>query len=98
MQAPELKRFQDASDTRFRVILGEGVAADLTLMEVDVHESPTGWESFSLVFDGPSPPAFWDGMFPVEHPELGSFVLFLVAVQTDSDGQQYEAVLNRRLS
>lgn len=96
-EAPELKRFQDAVDSRFRVTLPGRVAADLTLIEVATFEFRPGWESFSLLFDGPSPPAFWDGMFVVEHAELGSFPLFLVAVHTDTDGQQYEAVFNRRL-
>ena len=96
-QAPELKRFQDAVDSGFRVTLAEGVWADLTLVEVDTSDVRPGWESFSLLFDGPSPPVFWDGTFLVEHAELGSFPLFLVAVHTDAAGQQYEAVFNRRV-
>ena len=97
LRAPELKRFEDALESRFRVTLTEDPAVDLTLVEVAAFPVRPGWEAFSLLFDGPSPAAFWHGMFLVEHAELGSFPLFLVAVHTDPDGQQYEAVFNRRL-
>lgn len=96
-QAPELKRFHDAVGSRFRVVLDEGVPADLTLIEVAVRDRRPGWESFSLLFEGPSRPPRWDGLLQAEHPELGVFPLFLVAVLTESDGQHYEAVFNRRL-
>ena len=97
LRAPEFKHFEDALHSRFRVILTGDLAVDLTLVEVTAFTFRPGWEAFSLLFDGPSPAAFWHGMFFVEHAELGSFPLFLVAVHTDHDGQQYEAVFNRRL-
>lgn len=95
-QLPELIGLRNALDTAFRVHDDGGLAADLTLVEVVASDRRPGWETFSLLFDGPSPPAFWDGTFAVEHPGLGSFPMFLVAVQTDGDGQHYEAILNRR--
>ena len=97
-QAPELERFDEARHTAFGVSLDGRVVADLTLIDVVTFDAGPRWESFSLVFDGPSPAPFCDGTFQVEHAELGSFPLFLVAICTDADGQQYEAVFNRRLA
>jgi hypothetical protein len=93
--APELSSFKEALHTPFVVRLGDGSAVTLTLHEIDALDGRPGWESFALIFDGPSPAAFMDGLFEVEHAELGSFASFVVAVHTDGDGQQYEAVFNR---
>jgi hypothetical protein len=93
--APELSRFKEALHSPFVVRLGDGGAITLTLHEINARDGRPGWESFALIFDGPSPAAFMDGLFEVEHAVLGSFALFVVAVHTDGDGQQYEAVFNR---
>lgn len=92
---PALLQFKDSLHSPFVVRDGHGGAVTLTLDEITASRGRAGWESFSLIFGGPRPAAFWDGLFEVEHATLGSFVLFLVAVQTDGDGQQYEAVFNR---
>ncbi len=91
---PALIGFRTALQSVFRVHVN-GTGADLTLIEVVASDRRSGWETFSLLFEGPSPPAFWDGTFTVQHPQLGTFPLFLVAVQTEGDGQHYEAVFNR---
>jgi hypothetical protein len=93
---PALSQFKDSLHSSFVVRDGDGGAVTLTLDEITTGRSRDGWESYSLVFAGPRPAAFGQGLFDVEHATLGSFVLFLVAVQTDGDGQQYEAVFNRR--
>lgn len=93
--APTLSAFEGALNTPFIVEPANGGSVTLTLVAVNAGGSRPGWESFSLIFDGPSPPAFWDGLFEIEHVALGSCSVFLAAVQTDGDGQQYEAVFNR---
>lgn len=93
---PELRRFKDALHTDFRLVSGDGEWAELTLIEVADAPARPGWEQFSLLFTGPPPPAHWQGTFTVEHPELGAFALFLVAVVTDGDAQCYEATFHRR--
>jgi hypothetical protein len=93
--APSLSAFKDSLHSSYVVGHAPGGPVTLTLEEIKAGGARPGWESFSLIFDGPSPPAFWDGLFEVAHPDLGAFALFLVAVQTDGDGQQYQAVFNR---
>lgn len=95
-ELPDLISFRDAVHTEFRVEIGDAEWADLTLLGVVDGGGRPGWEQFSLVFSGPAAPAYWQGTCTVEHPELGSFALFLVAIVTDGDGQHYEATFNRR--
>jgi hypothetical protein len=92
---PAFSAFERALHSPFIVAPADGGSVTLTLMEVSAGASRPGWESFSLIFAGPSPPAFWDGLFEIEHAEIGSFSVFLVAVQTDGDSQQYQALFNR---
>jgi hypothetical protein len=92
---PELASLRRALNTSFRVHLDGAATADLTLVEIQALRSRPGWESFSLRFMGPDAPAFWQGTFPVEHAEIGSFPMFLVAVLTEGDGQRYQAIFNR---
>lgn len=94
-RTPDLASWRRALDTSFRVHFDGGGTFDLTLVSVDALERRPGWESFSLLFAGPTPTALWQGTFLVEHTDVGRFPLFIVAVQTDGDGQHYEAVVNR---
>lgn len=95
---PAFSRFKEALHTPFDVRLDDARQVILVLEEVTASDVRPGWESFSLIFDGPEPPVFWDGLFEVGHSELGSFPMFVVAVQTDGEGQQYQAVFNRRVT
>jgi hypothetical protein len=95
---PAFSGFEEALHTPFEVRLDDTRQVNLVLEEVTASGVRPGWESFSLIFDGPSPPVFSDGLFEVEHPELGFFPMFVVAVQTDGEGQQYEAVFKRRVT
>lgn len=93
---PELRCFKDALHTDFRLDAGDGDWAELTLIEVADAPARPGWEQFSLLFSGPPAPAHWHGTVTVEHPDMGTFALFLVAVITDGDGRHYEATFHRR--
>jgi hypothetical protein len=87
--------FKDALDTPFRVHIDDARSVELTLVEVADFDYGPGWESFSLLFTGPEPAAFRHGLFTVEHAEMGSFPMFIVAVLTFADGLRYEAIFNR---
>lgn len=93
---PELSRWKSVLHTPFVFRLDTSRCVELTLDEIASFDVRPGWESFSLIFGGPCPPAFSDGMFDVEHAELGSFPLFVAAVLTDGDNQQYQAIFYRR--
>jgi hypothetical protein len=53
-----------------------------------------GYESFSLLFQGPAEPFLPQAIYPLEHAQLGAFALFLVPVGKNAAGFLYEAVLN----
>lgn len=94
-RGPELSTLQEALRSQFRLELDDGQVITLTLHEITVLGARPGWESFSLIFGGPYPLAFGQGIFQVEHADLGRFPLSLVAVYTEGDGQHYEAVFVR---
>lgn len=48
--------------------------------------------AFSLVFLGPGEPALEQGIYPLEHAELGRLELFLVPINRTDAGMHYEAV------
>jgi hypothetical protein len=53
-------------------------------------------EAFSLVFAARGAEAFGPGIRTVVHPVLGAFPLFLVPVGRATQGQRYQAVVDRR--
>jgi len=94
---PTVAGFRGALDTAFEVHVDATDAADaveMTLVAVDEREAPSGWESFSLLFAGPDEP-IPQATYPVRHPELGSFPLFVVPVAGDGGGPCFQAVFNR---
>lgn len=53
-----------------------------------------GRTPFSLFFDGPAGLALEQGLYTVEHPQLGEFLLFLVPVARKNARVQLQAVFN----
>lgn len=49
-------------------------------------------QPFSLVFRGPPEGVLPQGLYPLEHPELGALEIFLVPFSRADDGVRYEAV------
>jgi hypothetical protein len=49
---------------------------------------------FSLSFRGPRTPVMVQRIYPMDHPTLGSFEVFLVPVGSDEHGMLYELVFN----
>lgn len=93
--APTLASLRAALGTAFSVSLGDGAAADLTLVEVREDDRYPNWETFSLLFDGPDA-LLPQGTYAVAHPTTETFGLFLVPIQSAAGSQQYEAVFNRQ--
>ena len=94
---PPVARFEEALDTSFSVSADDGDRVAMTLLEVARSDHGPGWESFSLLFAGPTP-ALPQAIYAVDHPELGAFELFLVPIASPAEVQQYEAVFNRSAS
>ena len=92
----ERARFQKAAGTSFAVRLPGERSVPLTLLGVEASPARPGWESYSLLFEGPSGVVFDHGTYVVDHDDLGSFPLSVGPVHTDGPGQHYEAVFNHR--
>jgi len=98
-----LDRFAPHVGTRFAVQTVGGPASVL-LEEATARKAHPAdrkglrGDAFSLTFRGPpGAPALVDGSHRLRHPALGSVPLFLVAVGRAKDGQDYQAVFDRRI-
>jgi hypothetical protein len=87
--------FLDSLKTRFAVRTDEGIVYELELSELVDHGSTAKQEQFSLHFLAPANARPWQGIYNLEHAELGNFELFLVPVALDASGLHFEAVINR---
>jgi hypothetical protein len=95
--------FTSQLNTPFSIHLSPSIAMEVELVEVtekgglDGVQRPTAarQERFSLVFRGPPKERVQQGMYQMQHDQLGAFDLFLVPVSQDQDGVYYEAVFNR---
>jgi len=73
---------------------------DLELLEAvplggsDSTAAVQGRRPFSLTFRGPRMPVLVQRIYPMGHPTLGSFEVFLVPVGSDEQGMLYELVFN----
>lgn len=53
-------------------------------------------EKFSLVFSGPKEPLLAQRIYRFEHPQIGSFEIFIVPIVTQQERtQDYQAIFNR---
>lgn len=77
--------------------MSDGERLDLFLLEVT--ESQTGQRPdqrrpFSVLYRGPLARFLPQGLYPLDHPGLGTLEIFIVPVRQDLDGYYYEAVFN----
>lgn len=66
------------------------VADDAAPSGEQVPQAPR--QPFSLLFRGPPEGVLPQGVYPLEHPELGRLEIFLVPISRTDDGVRYEAV------
>lgn len=67
--------------------------ADVVDLSAGKRLPPAGMRTpFSLVFRGPRDTYLPQGLYRMEHAELGALDIFLVPVQPDAEGSLYEAV------
>jgi hypothetical protein len=59
---------------------------------VALGEWPGGRQPFSLTFRGPPDPVLQQGIYQLEHAELGALEIFIVPIGKDADGTSYEAI------
>ena len=85
----------------FSLETSEAGTLSLCLTEVKAHGVPppnVGYtvkrRPFSLLFLGPCDPVLPQRIYPMSHPVLGAFELFIVPVGRDERGVRYEAVFS----
>ena len=95
VEFPSRDDFAGQSNTSFRLFFDEATIADVALIEVSELSRRPRQESFSLLFLAPPNAPALQQIFRVEHPVLGAFELFMVAVGRNEKGVEYEAIFNQ---
>ena len=76
----------------------EGHTMELKLVEVNAYmpgkNEQAGMERFSVYFDGPPDLRLPQGLYHLEHVDMGDVDLFLVPIAGDEKKSRYEAVFN----
>lgn len=78
-----------------RPLEGGEKRTELVLTAVDPLPAARHPESFRLLFAGPLTPQLGQGVWSLEHAQLGAEAIFLVPVGRSADGVVYEAIFNR---
>lgn len=89
-----LDRFTPLLGSHFDLPCAEGDDLRLELIEASALENipSAGRQPFSLLFRGPQTPCLAQASYHLQHAELGRLFVFLVPIQSDPQGTDYEAV------
>jgi hypothetical protein len=90
--------FAEQLGTIFKLHAADNATLPLELFEVtdlSSQERVPQMEQFSLLFRGPATPHFPQGIYTLEHGNLGKAALFVVPVGPDSAGMRYQVIFNR---
>ena len=93
----------EALNTKFQIQLRDAAAIELTLVEVNQHNSgdetagsaKPATESLSLVLLGPAQPVLPQRIYGLSHEQFGELALFMVPIGRETNGIKYEVVINR---
>lgn len=97
MSIPNLQQFENHQQEPFTIHFNTENPGVCRVKEISVSKSPAkrdGGKQFSVVFTHPDPTVYEQGLYPVSHPELGEFELFLVPIYGDKSEVDYEAVFS----
>jgi len=90
--------FKPFEGQNFKTQAQDGSPTDLFLKRIEKRENgPSGFEFFSLLFDGPLEPRLEQATYVLHKDGVDELPVFLVPVAGDDQGFQYEAVYNIRL-
>lgn len=87
--------FAESLNTRFRAVLQDSSVIEMELIEVMDRRSTPKQEQFSILFRAQQEAPLEQGLYQLEHDQLGSGEIFLVPVSRDDKGVCYQAVFNR---
>ncbi|HWG86375.1 MAG TPA: hypothetical protein VN679_01240 [Candidatus Acidoferrales bacterium] len=87
--------FSGQLHTDFTVQAGNGTPLVLKLVEVVEKQTPANVELFTLHFHGPASLRLVQQIHTLQHDKLGTFQIFLTAVEGNNQTITYEAVFHR---
>lgn len=90
-----LDSFSKHVNTKFTMRYGDSQTAELRLVEATDVGSSERQIQYSLLFVAPAEAPDAQGIYRVEHDQMGELDLFLVPVGKDEGGLRYEAIFNR---
>ena len=97
MQLMTLEQFAGCLNETFRVALNDG-EVDFVLVEAQPLKQPSRADAvrtpFSLLFLNTAALVFPQQLYPMRHPRLGDFSIFIVPIARNKDGFIYQAVFN----
>lgn len=82
-------------NTKFRMLLPSAPPLEIELVQADEFTASARQERFSLSFLAPNDAPVEQGVYELEHEQLGTGSLFLVPISRTEKGLHYEAVFNR---
>jgi len=90
-----LASFAEHVQTKFQASVEGSAKVELLMVSATDSGSGPGREQFSIVFRGPLDIFLPQQTYQMEHPQMGSFDLFLVPIKREEDGLYYEAAFAR---
>lgn len=89
--------FADRVGETFRIRGAEDRVVDVTLSEATAFgeaPAPEQRAPFSIIFSGPADAILPQAIYTIEHAEIGETELFLVPLQPNAAGAQYQAIFS----
>ncbi len=87
--------FAENLNTSFQLQHKEMGAIELQLISVSELKATPRQQMYSILLRGPLDLPFGQGLYKIEHTQMGTFDLFLVPVAKEADGFRYQAVFNQ---
>ena len=85
--------FSNRIGETFRIRIADDQALDIALAEVNALGTGTGKRTpFSLMLRSSGPAYAPQGIYRIEHNQLGAFDLFIVPLGPDQQGMRYEVI------
>ncbi len=95
MNLPTKELFESSQQDVFEIAFEDGSPKLCNIAEINTSQAPMVEQNtpqFSVIFSSSETEVYEQGVYPVSHPELGTFELFLVPVYGDDKGVHYEAI------
>ncbi|HEY0048920.1 MAG TPA: hypothetical protein VGB68_06530 [Pyrinomonadaceae bacterium] len=88
-------QFAEHLNGKFKIYVTPETAVEAELTEVSEIRKRPRQEAFSLLFLALTDTPFEQAGYKIEHPVLGSDILFLVPIEKTARGVFYEVLFNR---